>query len=75
MNFQSKWHPDSVFTFHFGVQYRLQKLSHLSKVPKSELPLICFRDGSLPMPDFSDNILDSLGKVQLLYLIPCIDLA
>ncbi|XP_022757409.1 uncharacterized protein LOC111304758 isoform X2 [Durio zibethinus] len=35
-------------------------IKSIEKVPKSVLPLICFRDGSLPLPDVSNTSLKAL---------------
>ncbi|BBG97554.1 transmembrane protein-related protein [Prunus dulcis] len=32
----------------------------IAKVPKSTLPLICFRDGSPPLPDVNSSLMDSV---------------
>jgi hypothetical protein len=35
----------------------------ISKISKSLLPVICFRDGSPPLPDASTNALQGLGTI------------
>lgn len=36
------------------------QIAKVGTTPKSTLPLICFRDGSLPLPDFSNKALNRL---------------
>ncbi|KAL2892156.1 Transmembrane protein 8B [Bienertia sinuspersici] len=36
----------------------------VEKIPKSRLPLICFRDGSPPLPDSSNKALKRLGSLS-----------
>ncbi|XP_004308356.1 PREDICTED: uncharacterized protein LOC101311331 [Fragaria vesca subsp. vesca] len=42
---------------------------NIEKVPKSTMPLICFRDGSLPLPDANTSLTDSGHPV----LVPLYD--
>lgn len=39
----------------------LQDAASLRKTPESALPIICFRDGSPPLPDVSNTSLKDLG--------------
>lgn len=39
--------------------YYSQATGDIAKVPKSTLPLICFRDGSPPLPDVNSSLMDS----------------
>lgn len=35
--------------------FRLQDVSSIEEAPESTLPVICFRDGSPPLPDVSNS--------------------
>lgn len=42
----------------------MQTSGALEKISKSTLPLLCFRDGSPPLPDSSNKALNHLGEIH-----------
>lgn len=42
----------------------MQASGNLEKISKSTLPLLCFRDGSPPLPDSSNKALNHLGEIH-----------
>ncbi|XWS35810.1 hypothetical protein CRYUN_Cryun20dG0028000 [Craigia yunnanensis] len=43
----------------------LQDIKSIEKIPKSVLPIICFRDGSLPLPDVSNTLLKDIMQTNI----------
>jgi len=43
----------------------------MEKLSKINLPLICFKDGSPPIPDISDSYLDSSCMFHSFHTVNC----